>query len=77
MRVWVDTNDLRPGAQPILFTPSPDGTQPDETTRRCSRLEIDGPCAVVFDGEAEGHARVWVEVPDSTPVRAADVRAYA
>lgn len=77
MRVWVDTNDLRPGAQPILFTVEPDGTRPNETTQRCARLEIGGPCVVVFDGAADGHARVWVEVPDSTPVRAADAKAYA
>jgi len=31
----------------------------------------------MFDGDAQGHARVWIEVPDDTPVSAVEDAEYA
>lgn len=60
--MWVDTNDLRPGARPLLVTERADSeTRTNETTVRGSEIHVLGPSVLRFDPNGNGLARVWLE----------------
>lgn len=60
--MWVDTNDLRPGARPLLSTVrGDDETRVNDTTVRGSEIHVLGPSVLRFDPHGNGLARVWLE----------------
>lgn len=77
-RIWVDQNDLRPGAKPLVVTETTDAeeasftanlpTRYNETTQRGREVYIYGPCVLRFEPDVEGYARVWIETKNDVEI---------